>query len=281
MFPEFSSSKILIHISFHYNESNFPYLRTVLNSINNYSFEMVDVVIDTNGKANANKLTQLGDNFNFNLLIYGHENLAHPFELTWTHRRHVSEEINNYQYFMYLEDDIEVTLDALECWRTDSEILYINRFLRGFLRTEVNSSNEPTCCDQFERAKRHNAYFRFGRPFLYPDNPYQAFWIYSKIQMLDFVQSPSWIDGNQPDWGIRERAAAGMSWREGNRHNVLIPLDSELKVPTNTQVRHLSNRFANKINTKLGKLPVTKLTSPRVVFWFYLQVSKIRQALGL
>lgn len=256
MFKPFDSSRLRVHVAFHYMEDRIKYLKAILNEIEHYHFNIIDVVIDTNSDAKR----IINDHFNKIDLKYAvHKNLKHPFLLTWQHRISMANVIDNYDYFMYLEDDIRVPYEALQKWIIDSEHLYQNGYLRGFLRVEINSENRLVCTDQVRKASLKDIVYIGNREYYYPENPYQAFWIYSRLQMKEFIKSPTWHDGNHKEWDIRERAAAGMTWRNPTKHATVIPLDEDCHIPQDVIVWHLPNNYAHDKSSPHGKIPVSDL----------------------
>ena len=98
-------------------------------------------------------LPSLGLPENIGLKIIPHQNLQHPFLLTWQHRKNIISLKDEYDYFMYLEDDISVSYDALEEWREDSNLLFKHNKIRGFIRCEENANNEIVSTDYLDKIK--------------------------------------------------------------------------------------------------------------------------------
>lgn len=269
-FPKFSESKIIIHIAFHYNEERFEYLRGVISSILDYNFNRVDIYIDTNVDNFDTGKLGLDLPENIGLKIIPHQNLEHPFLLTWQHRKNIISLKNEYDYFMYLEDDISVTYEALRKWREDSVLLYKYGKIRGFIRCEENNDHEIVSTDYLEKIKCNQIGCFGGKIFFKPKNPYQGFWVYSKEQINKFIESMCWHDGNC-DWEVRERASAGMIWLDNQRHNLVVPIQKS-NIPDYVFVKHLPNNYAMDTNNKHGTIKTKELMPKNTLCALYIRL---------
>jgi len=263
MFPPFASSKLIVHIAFHFVEDRVKYLETIITNLQSYEFLQIDIVIDTNSTEAMKKVSFEKTHSNTSITFRVHNDLSHPYLLTWRHRSSMSESLDDYDYFMYLEDDIYVPFEALHRWRSDSCLLYPFGYLRGFLRVEKDKNGTLVCVDQHKRAKVRNLVRVEDSLYYSPHVPYQAFWICDHQQMMHFICSPAWKD-NKSDWCIRERAASGMTLllrknHKNQKHNLLIPLDKNDKIPKEVLVYHLPNNYADNPNVLASKLGVDKL----------------------
>ena len=261
-FPKFSESKIIIHIAFHYNEERFEYLRGVISSILDYNFNRVDIYIDTNVDNFDIGILGLGLPENIGLKIIPHQNLQHPFLLTWQHRKNIISLKDEYDYFMYLEDDISVSYDALEEWREDSNLLFKHNKIRGFIRCEENANNEIVSIDYPDKIKCKEIVNIDKKIFFRPKNPYQGFWVYSKKQLKKFIKSKCWEDGNC-EWEVRERASAGMIWNDEKKHSLLVPMKRST-IPDYVYVKHLPNNYALDNKERHGSLKVRDLVGTSI-----------------
>jgi hypothetical protein len=257
MFPDFDSAKLLIHIAFHYSPGREQYLHQILSEIAIYGFQKIDVTIDTNDSATEDLSLDSYSPLAINIAV--HDRLDDPFMLTWQHRQPMADRLDDYDYFMYVEDDILVPFRALQGWLADSRRLHNSNYRRGFLRTELTADNTLVSTDQ--RYKSTAAHFCLvaGRMWFYPENPYHAFWFYSRAQMDTFIESASWRDGNREDWGIRERAAAGMIWLDSDRHHSLVPVTGFGRVRDDALVAHLPNNYALDLEDEYGSQAVADL----------------------
>lgn len=267
MFPKLRQSNLLVHITFYYIKERIQYLKQVLAAIYQYPFRQIEIVIDTNTKDfELSELVQPPSNINLKKQI--HNNLEHSFLLTWQHRYQMEPRIDKFDYFMYIEDDIVVSAEVIKCWHKESIRLYPLGYLSGFLRIETNANNIIVSTDQYKKTSLKDIVNINGRYYYRPPNPYHGFWIYSQNQMKDFINSPCWKDGNYKNWGIRERAAAGMMWIKNTKHITLIPLSCLLKVQNDVLVYHTPNNYALDAESQYGKLSIATLTKLPFGDWF-------------
>ncbi|MFV2056325.1 MAG: hypothetical protein ACC707_07635 [Thiohalomonadales bacterium] len=203
-FPEFSNSKFLIHIAFHFNKKRLQFLEGVISTICEYPFKQIDLVIDTNDRKFQHAALALNVPAHVDIRVSVHTDLKHPFLLTWAHRENIAEQKNNYDYYMYVEDDIAVSNEALRHWRLDSILLSTHDKIRGFLRSEVDVDKNVMSTDFMKPVRCREMIKIDGKSYLRPKNPYQGFWVYSNKQLELFMSSQCWEDGNHADWAGRE-----------------------------------------------------------------------------
>lgn len=90
---------LLICIAYHHSEERLKYLKVLLDNFSNNYKCSFDVIIDTNESFFVDW------NFHF-VQVYVNRDLIHPFHLAWQHRKHMKENIDNYENFLYIENDI-------------------------------------------------------------------------------------------------------------------------------------------------------------------------------
>jgi hypothetical protein len=126
--------KILIAIA-SYGEKNDHYLKTLLQSLREIPYEK-DIIVQSNIEKN------LGDDIQ---CLVGLPN-ADPRSLVFAHRQLFIDNLNNYDLFLYTENDILITQQNIEAFLNISKILPENQVL-GFVRYEVNHNNETLLTD--------------------------------------------------------------------------------------------------------------------------------------
>ena len=251
-FPQLEQSSALIHIAFHYNYERLKYLKTVIDTICGYEFCKISVVIDTNSEEfKLSDVAITGSHVHCRVEI--HERLEHPYLLTWAHRDHIEVNADEYDYYMYIEDDIAVSWDSLNAWRDDQSLLHPLGLLRGFVRTETRKDGALVASDYESRQSLKKVIRIENKRFLHTGYPYQAFWIYSKNQLDSFINSRCWRE-KVSQWGIRENAAAGMTWLNPNEHRVMIPMTDQAVLDERAFVQHLPSNYVDNLSTKLAKI---------------------------
>lgn len=172
---------LLICIAFHYNPERLKYLTEVINNfVDGYDCEL-DIIVDTNTNW-MDGLSIHGVKFFFN------ENLEHPFHLTWVHRKHIKENIDNYDNFLYIEDDMllpyENYLNYLENFKT----LYpyaVPSFVRIERKDGQDYISDIPKTQQLQIVNKGGKQFH---AFPFPYN-YHAFWIMPAKELKDSMKS--------------------------------------------------------------------------------------------
>ena len=95
--------KLEIHITFHYNEQRLEYLHKIINEELTYPFE-THIFIHSNKDFIIENAIVLSYFVPLNL----------RYHLSFTCRKKINEQIHDYDYFMYIEDDIFVPKQAIE-----------------------------------------------------------------------------------------------------------------------------------------------------------------------
>jgi len=142
-----------------------------------------------------------------------------------------------YDYYIYLEDDILIPADSFEFWAKHVEDLYLHDYLLLPHRRESTTAGALTDCFDDGCVLRSRAILdKDGPPgfygadlrdrvFLQPDNPYTACFLMTRSQFRDYVDGVEWnarkkdwqrpsysLGGKKQVWGTREQAAGGLLW---------------------------------------------------------------------
>lgn len=233
--------RITKHITFYYLEERIIYINNIIDETNKYEY-ITDIFIHTNNdllKENSfNKYT------NGCIQIIYHNLLnINPHYLTWKCRNLLLQQKNNYDIFMYIEDDILVPYKAVKYWLKYNEKLIDNNYNLGFVRIEVENNIEYTL-DIF---KKMNTIINLDETIYCINNinPYCAFWIYNKNEFNNFVNSKHYDLYNIDDGlHIREKSAFGLhddintKWYK----NTLIPIINN-KLIEDCKIYHMSNNY--------------------------------------
>lgn len=124
--------ELLICIAHHHTPERLQYLRAILKTFESYQVSP-DIIIDTN----VANLDVKGEN----ITVLSHVSLAHPFHLTWMHRRHIKDRIEDYRWFMYIEDDIQLSFENFTNYQANFEQLWPD-FVPSFVRVEKYEGEE-------------------------------------------------------------------------------------------------------------------------------------------
>jgi hypothetical protein len=231
--------KFTIHITYFYLESRIKYINNIINETNNYE-QPADIYIHTNN-FNLNK-TSFDEYTNgcINIIHYDLTN-TNPELLSWKCRDLMKQQINEYDVFIYIEDDILVPYKAIKYWMKYNEKLIDINYNIGFVRIEFNNDIEyitdlegdylDTCITLDEEYCVNNK------------NPYCAFWIYNKNEFIRFVNSPyydiRYIRGYDP----RAASAIGLHGLYTNWYkNTIIPIVNK-KLIEDCKIYHMPNNY--------------------------------------
>tara|TARA_B100001564_G_scaffold355949_1_gene369188 strand:+ start:556 stop:1365 length:810 start_codon:yes stop_codon:yes gene_type:complete len=240
--------KIAKHICFHYQEDRIPYLNQLIDAASLYEDD-VDVFIHThNNKKWLSEKIHKHDNLSIEIIE--HNMKEHAYFLTWKPRKLMREQIkeDNYDTYMYVEDDILVSNSNIKYWKKNFVNLYQQKINLGFIRTEIKEGKEfwtDSCGSNHHAMLKENNMLDIGII------DYCAFWIYSKeltARMLEIVKKPIKVNY------CREKAAFGanlfvsMPGTFGKElteivfNKTIIPLEDG-KLPKDCQVYHLPNNY--------------------------------------
>jgi hypothetical protein len=248
---------LLVHIAFHFVPHRWQYLEKVLAGLAEFEIERVVVVIDSNTNDVSERLVALSLSKHCNVRVDVHANLAHPFDLTWAHRKHMAGALESFDYFMYLEDDIYVPWRTFDAWLRRSESVRKRGFIHGFLRIEFDLAGHAVSSDWRRPVKRPATVEIDGVKYIRPESFYQACWVYSRATMQRFVRTGAWQRGFHP-WSslirgyrhsgaanyTREFSACGMACAAPGRPRVLLPVDDNGQIQSDAWVYHLPNNYA-------------------------------------
>jgi len=237
--------KIAKHICFYYKEDRIQYLNKLIDAASEYD-DKVDIFIHTHNHAKwlSEKIHR---HDNLTVEIIKHDLKCHPFFLTWKPRILMRKQIeeDNYDIYMYVEDDILVSNDNIKYWKKYFEVLYKQQINLGFIRTETSESGEEFWTDATNgnknRIKAQNNILNSSAI------DYYAFWIYDKKltkRMLEVVSRPfgAKICREKAAWGANLHKYDSQYAKEKIFDMTCIPLEDG-KLPKGCQVYHLPNNY--------------------------------------
>lgn len=192
-----------------------------------------------------------------------HTRLENPFFLTWQHRKHVLDNLYNYDWFYYTEDDMYLEYSNFLNYIENFNLLWPD-YIPSFLRIE----NEKYNSDSFVTTKiRNNEIIkRNDKKFVKLDNPYHAFWImpnYAIINNLDkfmnTTKEKKWIREIAASFGLKPGLSKDTFWNSDDlQKEGLYELNGK-EVSSKCFSYHLPNTYWNNYNFKFGKLKLDQL----------------------
>ena len=235
--------KILIAIA-SYGNKNDNYLNTLLQSLREISYEK-DIIVQSNIEKN------LGDDIQ---CLIGLPN-TDPRSLVFSHRQLFIDNLNNYDLFLYTENDILITQQNIEAFLDISKMLPENQVL-GFVRYEVNQENEIQLTDihyQYHWTTKSVQCVQ-SKIFAQLNNYHSACYLLTQSQLSRAIQSGNYdnfprISGSG---GILEAASAD-PFIDCGLEKVICLSDIDRFL-----VQHLPNNYIDKwgLNIKQLKLQI-------------------------
>lgn len=256
--------KICVHIPF-YVDNNLKKKIILLNRVCKNYLKIsphLKIFVHTNKiiKKNSKRINYIFHNFESD----------HPYKLTWKCRKLMFFQRNDYEIFIFGEDDIVFSKNNFKYWLKYKDICIKNNFNLGFLRVEINKKNNSLySSDQIRRIKYYASLN--GKNFGKLENTYCSFWIYDKNEFKEFIKTRYW----RFDWKwytlsgillIREMAAVGwhgedMNGLFMNRYVASIIPIINYNLDKNSFIRHISNKYANAPAGLFGTLKVKEILS--------------------
>ena len=243
--------KITKHISFYFLIDRIIYINNIIDETNKYEYT-TDIFIHTNNidlqEAMLNNYTN-----GYIKIIYHDLSNINPFYLTWKCRELLQQQRNEYDIFMYIEDDILVPYKAIQYWLEYNQILLEMNYNLGFVRIEVEDGIEYIT-DLYGEIFDTFIDLNETKYCVNNKNPYCAFWIYNKNEFNNFVNSKYYNINNISGYGIRERSAVGLHGKNTVYYkNTLIPIVNN-KLIEECKIYHMPNNYVLNKNTPFATI---------------------------
>lgn len=257
--------KLLVSIAFYFKNGSdrVKYLYQLLdNYLNNYKID-VKINIETNSvEVIKLLLDKYFDELTMKKIIVNchmEKYMSHPFDLTRKHRELFVKNIDKYDYFMYVEDDMLIPYEGFIEFTKKFEDLYEENYIPGFVRLEyrdgvyynTDNANIHNICNSEIIERNNRKYFKII-------NPYQGFWVLPRDFLKESIKKSGkkFIYKEKHDY-IREYMA-------------LYPIDElkmvsivELnnnKIHPNSYIYHLANNYVGN-TSGFGSVPIEKLVN--------------------
>ena len=198
--------RICKHITFFYTENNkdvrLGYINRIIDEVQKYRYT-TDIFIHTNVDFSKDLLHKNKNGYTY---IIAHDLIGdNPYKLAWKCRELLKKQRDEYDIFMYVEDDILVYNDALEYWFENKDFLLRNEF-----KPTKNSSFSRIEIDEYatEFIKKLGKFLVYIEGTQYLINnmfPDCAFWVYDKTEFNKWVDTFS--DDTPKGYDIREQSA--------------------------------------------------------------------------
>jgi hypothetical protein len=243
--------RIVKHISFYFLIDRVIYINNIIDETNKYEYT-TDIFIHTNNIDLQESLFNNYTNGSINIIYHDLSNI-HPFYLTWKCRDLLQQQQNDYDIFMYIEDDILVPYKAIKYWLEYNEKLIEMNYNLGFVRIEVENNIEYIT-DLYGTKLDTIINLNETKYCVNNKNPYCAFWIYNKNEFNKFVNSNYYDIRNILNYDIREQSAIGLHGSGTNWYkNTLIPINNN-KLIEDCKIYHMPNNYVLNKNTPFATI---------------------------
>lgn len=232
--------KLLVCIASHNPEDRLLYLSDVINTLKDYKIDTT-IIIDSNKPFSIEGAE-----------VVVQESLPHPYSLTWCHRKHIADNLYNYDWFMYTEDDMKIPYKNFLMYTENFSLLW-DRYIPSFVRIE-EFQGKKYITDVTTYHNKNDIISLHGKRFIHLSNPYHAFWIMPRQALVktltaSFTRLDTW----------RELAASYPMWELKKTPLVMIEND---KISPLCYSYHLPNNYAMFPNTSFGKIQIDNLICP-------------------
>ena len=279
--PEPEDCSLLVAITFHHVPRRVIYLLDVVRALADFAVRRVDIRVMINDVpdsvfASMREVLAGTVSGHVTVTLMRCRDLAHPFELTWAHKRLIPQEFlpagSPYTHFVYLEDDMRFSYRNFRYFLEHRRPLGEVGLIPSFVRVEYGeAAQEIRCTDihqtlPLERLKKIDVgpYF-----FVSPPIPYCALYVLDRDLALEHVASASFdpvASGKVMKYDIRMRAAVGQCWEKvprGYRSRYAIGIDpTRATAAPECWVPHLPNNYITRMATPSAKLPMRNIIIP-------------------
>lgn len=243
--------KIAKHLTFYFIPDKIFYINKIIDETNKYDYT-TDIFIHTNNINLEKKIFNNYTNGYIKIIYHDLSNISDHGYLTWKCRELLCQQRNEYDIFMYSEDDILVPHKAIKYWLKYNKILIDSNYNLGFLRTEVENNIEYVT-DLLEILDT-TINLNETKYAVNNKNPYCAFWIYNKDEFNNFINSKYYNLNNIQGYGIPERSAVGLHGLHTKYYlNTLIPIVDN-KLIEDCKIYHMTNKFVLDKTTPFGTI---------------------------
>lgn len=267
--------KILICITFHYNQDRIKYLKKVIKGFINFANQVnIYVITNTSNKQDLDKLISIfpPQNYLFKVAIKSFEVKSHPHNLILCHKEFfLNEFINSDQFthFLHTEDDLLFNEYNFKYWLKYRRLMDKYKIIPSFFRVERIHDK-----DFFKSTDVGFKIFWFFAPkrkimnlvFVNMPNPSQSNYLVDKKLGREMLESPPNIRKHyylNSNIGIRETTDIGPIFSNVpkfyiSRNFVPITISSK-KILEDCLIEHLPANYANNKYTKLGKVNINEM----------------------
>jgi len=245
--------RITKHITFFYIENRIQYINNIINETNTYE-NRTDIYIHTNNKELTERAFTNYTNGSLNIIYHDLSN-EHPYYLTWKCRDLLKAQRNDYDIFMYIEDDILVPYKAIQYWLRYNEKVIEHGYNLGFVRIELGKDSIEYITDLLGEHLDTVITLDNDEYCVNNKNTYCGFWIYNKNEFNRFASSKFYDPSTISGYDIREQSAIGLHGKSNDWYkNTVIPIINN-KLIEDCKIYHMPNTYVNDSNSLFATIP--------------------------
>jgi hypothetical protein len=249
--------RITKHITFYFREDRLEYINRIICETNTYEHP-TDIFIHTNEQVLRKDM--LSEYTNGLLTVVWHDfSQRHPHYLTWSCRDMMRDQRDEYDIFIYIEDDILVPRKAINYWLQRNEELISMGYNLGFVRIEIEGDTEYIT-DLL--GETYDVLFELNDEYYCVNNrnPYCAFWIYNKSEFNKFVDSPYYSIDNIHGYDERAASAIGLHGMSTPWYTCTVLPLKDNKLLDDCKIYHMPNNYVNRRDGIFKSARLTKFS---------------------
>lgn len=284
--------KVMVNIIYYFNDQK-TYLNQLIKEYSEYPYT-VDIFIHSN-KNNLKDIDK--DSYNNGQIVIKKYNLFlryflfrnKGYYLTWAPRKFIKKNMENYEYFIFSDDDILIPKEAFKHWIRKKDELFKKKQIPGFILLEKDESGTEYALGYDQKKFLNKIQVGNSEYYINDNHKYMACWIYDKNMMNYWIDSgyydikktinpkdlkSDFLDKikiknlglrylfydyrNKQGHGIRENSTYGMNSPNLNLINQTLLKICENKISDDCKIYHLDNHYSKGEhpigNTKLMEL---------------------------
>jgi len=232
--------KITKHITFFYIQERMYCINNIIDETNTYEIP-TDLFIHTNNTNLSKNSFNEYNNGSINIIYHDLSN-CNPYFLCWMHRDLIKSQIDDYDIFIYIEDDMLVPYKAIKYWLLYNEELIEMNYNLGFVRIECE--NDVEYIVDLPGVQLDTSITLHDKKYCVNNkNPYCAFWIYNKSEFSRFINSNFYNVSNIPVYDERAACAIGLHGISNYWYNgTVIPIIDN-KLTDECKIYHMTNNY--------------------------------------
>jgi hypothetical protein len=173
--------------------------------------------------------------------------------LTWLSRPLMEKQIDDYDYFMYLEHDIKFSEENLKYLLKYEDSLNKKKFHLGFLVYERNHNDQKKYCIHLTKKLHKFIKINSQKFFINDLENYCCFWVYNKKIFKNFIKTKWWSFEKKPtnfkhNYGITERSSIGYHAFSMNYFKATLLPEINGKPDPDCFVEHMTNNYFEKFS---------------------------------